>query len=136
VSGSEQRTGEPQAGPPRRTRVVRQWWYVLLLAPFAATLVPPVFAREQPSIGGWPFFYWWQFAWVVITALIVALVYRVTTRREPRVSAVDPIDHPTTRVDPTRTHGQPPANPSHPPANPPKPPAHPGDTSAGPPNPS
>jgi heme exporter protein D len=57
---------------------------VLLLAPFAATLVPPFYAREQPSIGGWPFFYWWQFAWVVITALIVAVVYRVTTRREVR----------------------------------------------------
>lgn len=60
---------------------VRRGWYVLLVLPFVATLVPPIYAREQPAIGGWPFFYWWQFAWVIITALILAFVYRMTTAR-------------------------------------------------------
>jgi uncharacterized membrane protein len=64
-------------------RPVRRVWYLLLLLPFAATLVPALYAREEPSIGGWPFFYWWQFAWVVITAIILAVVYRVTTERVP-----------------------------------------------------
>lgn len=66
-----------------RVRPVRRVWYLLLLLPFAATLVPALYAREEPSIGGWPFFYWWQFAWVVITAIILAVVYRVTAERVP-----------------------------------------------------
>jgi hypothetical protein len=63
-------------------RPAHRGWYVLLLLPFAATLVPPFYARVHPKIGAWPFFYWWQFAWVVVTALILAVVYRVTTRRD------------------------------------------------------
>ncbi|MGH9102283.1 MAG: DUF3311 domain-containing protein, partial [Acidimicrobiales bacterium] len=47
------------------------------------TLVPPFYARETPKVGGWPFFYWWQFAWIVVTAIIVAVVYRLTTERVP-----------------------------------------------------
>jgi Protein of unknown function (DUF3311) len=80
--GTDKRGGTGTRGG-KRMRPVRRVWYLLLLLPFAATLVPPVYAREEPSIGGWPFFYWWQFAWVVITAIIVAVVYRVTTERVP-----------------------------------------------------
>jgi hypothetical protein len=80
--GTDKRGGDGTGGG-KRTRAVRRVWYLLLLLPFAATLVPPIYAREKPSIGGWPFFYWWQFAWVVITAIIVAIVYRITTERVP-----------------------------------------------------
>lgn len=66
----------------RPKRPVRRGWYVLLLLPFVATLIPPIYARVHPMLGAWPFFYWWQFAWVVVTALILAFVYRVTTRRD------------------------------------------------------
>lgn len=75
----------PDGGSPTRTRAhaVRRWWYVLLLLPFVGTLVPPFYARLEPSVGGWPFFYWWQFAWIVVTALLLAFVYHVTTERVP-----------------------------------------------------
>jgi uncharacterized membrane protein len=66
----------------RAKQPVRRGWYVLLLLPFVATLVPPIYARVHPKLGAWPFFYWWQFAWVVVTAVILAFVYRVTTRRD------------------------------------------------------
>jgi hypothetical protein len=55
-----------------------RWWYLLLLAPFAGLLYPPLYARENPEIFGFPFFYWYQFAWVIVTALITAMIYRVT----------------------------------------------------------
>jgi hypothetical protein len=78
-------TGQPSPGgrAPRPTakRPVRRIWYLLLVLPFVATLVPPFYARIGPKAGPWPFFYWWQFAWIVITALILAVVYRLTTRR-------------------------------------------------------
>jgi uncharacterized protein DUF3311 len=60
----------------------RRWWYALLLTPFAGLLYPPLYARESPDLFGFPFFYWYQFAWVVVTALLTALVYRATRSRE------------------------------------------------------
>jgi hypothetical protein len=33
-----------------------------------------------PEFFGLPFFYWYQFAWVPITALITGIVYRKTVK--------------------------------------------------------
>jgi uncharacterized membrane protein YhaH (DUF805 family) len=52
-----------------------QWWLVLLLAPFIGVLWVPFFNRVYPQIWGVPFFFWYQFLWVVISALVTALVY-------------------------------------------------------------
>jgi hypothetical protein len=59
-----------------------RWWYLLLVAPFAGLLYPPLYARANPELFGFPFFYWYQFAWVIVTALITALVYRATRPRD------------------------------------------------------
>ncbi|MDQ6823479.1 MAG: DUF3311 domain-containing protein [Candidatus Eremiobacteraeota bacterium] len=56
-------------------------WYWLLIVPFVATLWPPFYARHDPVLWGFPFFYWYQLLWVVITALIVWIVYVMTTER-------------------------------------------------------
>ena len=53
-------------------------WYLLLLLPFAGLLYPPLYATEDPELFGFPFFYWYQFAWVPVTALITYFVYRKT----------------------------------------------------------
>ena len=54
-------------------------WLWLLVVPFAALLFPGLYARSEPSLAGVPFFYWYQFAWVFISAGLTALVY-VRTR--------------------------------------------------------
>ncbi|MBF6589726.1 MAG: DUF3311 domain-containing protein [Ktedonobacterales bacterium] len=57
----------------------KQLWLLLLLIPFIATLWMPFYAREQPELaGGIPFFYWYLFLWVILSALLTALVYRMT----------------------------------------------------------
>jgi len=56
----------------------RRWWYWLLVIPFAATLVPPIYARYDPVLFGFPFFYWYQIAWIAISAGIVYVVYART----------------------------------------------------------
>ena len=61
-----------QDGTGRRGRGA-MW---LLLLPFAALLVPPLYAHETPHIWGIPFFYWYQAVWLIITAGITTLVYR------------------------------------------------------------
>jgi hypothetical protein len=53
-------------------------WYVLLLFPLVGLLYPPLYSRETPDLFGFPFFYWYQFAWVPVTALLTYFVYRMT----------------------------------------------------------
>jgi Protein of unknown function (DUF3311) len=53
-------------------------WYLLLLIPLVALLYPPLYDQRDPELFGFPFFYWYQFAWVPLTAGITYFVYRVT----------------------------------------------------------
>src|SRR5947209_3538428 len=62
-------------------RPVRRWAYVLLLAPFVGTLWVSTYSSQKPRLFGFPFFYWYQFAWVIAGAGITAFVYLVTTPR-------------------------------------------------------
>ncbi len=66
----------PQEVPPRPRR---EWpWYVLLAAPFVGTLWPGFYNSTEPSLGGVPFFYWYQFSWIAIGAALTAIVYLAT----------------------------------------------------------
>jgi hypothetical protein len=59
-------------------RSVWSWWYLLFLIQFIAVLWPPFYNRLEPTLAGIPFFYWYQFAWVIIGAVLTAIVYFVT----------------------------------------------------------
>jgi hypothetical protein len=64
--------------PPPRGRRARAGWYGLLALPFVG-LLAPVYLTATPSLGGFPFFYWYQFAWLIATAILTWIVY-VKTR--------------------------------------------------------
>jgi len=49
---------------------------LFLLFPFIGLLWIPFYNKEFPSILGFPFFYWYQFMWVPLTALIIWIVYK------------------------------------------------------------
>jgi hypothetical protein len=53
------------------------WARLLLLLPFIAMLWVASYNSAEPSIGGIPFFYWYQLLWVLLGAAIVAFVYIV-----------------------------------------------------------
>jgi hypothetical protein len=53
----------------------RSWILVLLLIPFIVMLWPPFYNFREPVLFGFPFFYWFQLLWVIITAIITAVVY-------------------------------------------------------------
>lgn len=75
----------------RRARI----WYLLLLIPFVGLLFPGWYAREDPALFGFPFFYWYQFMWVVLTSLLTAVVYERTRdlpRRARREGEAPPSD--------------------------------------------
>jgi hypothetical protein len=63
-------------GEPRRKRSSSWMW--LLLIPYPAVLWVPFYNMVEPRILGFPFFYAYQMAFVVITAVLTAFVYFVT----------------------------------------------------------
>jgi hypothetical protein len=56
-------------------------WYALLLVPFVGTLWVPFYDDLEPRVAGVPYFYWYQFLWIAIGAVITGVVYFAT--REP-----------------------------------------------------
>lgn len=54
----------------------RSPWVLLLVLPYLALCFPQVYARNRPVLWGFPFFYWYQFAWVIIASGLLAIVYR------------------------------------------------------------
>jgi membrane protein implicated in regulation of membrane protease activity len=66
---------------PRERQRASRVWYLLLLLPFIGLLWPPFYAKDAPRLGGFPFFYWYQFLWVLIAAVLTAVVYWATTPR-------------------------------------------------------
>lgn len=60
----------------------RRGWYFLLVLPFVGTLIPPLYNHTAPAFMGLPFFYWYQLAWVIVTAALLGFVVLMT--REDR----------------------------------------------------
>jgi len=54
----------------------RRVWYVILFIPFFVAVWVPLYNRVEPALFGIPFFYWFQFVWIVVAAIVTALAYR------------------------------------------------------------
>jgi hypothetical protein len=74
MTGDGDRLSERRASVPAKRR--RGSW--LLLLPFLALLVPPLYAHDSPRVFGIPFFYWYQAVWLLLTAVITTVCYRRT----------------------------------------------------------
>lgn len=57
-----------------------RWYYILLFVPLVLLWVP-FYNRIEPRLAGVPFFYWYQMAWVVITALLTWIVWQLDRGR-------------------------------------------------------
>jgi hypothetical protein len=63
---------------PRRSD--RSRWNWLLLVPIVAPLLVPLYNHLDPTLFGWPRFYWLQLAFVALGVATTSLVYRMTRR--------------------------------------------------------
>ena len=54
------------------------WWYLLFVVQYAVILWPPLYNKAEPAVLGVPFFYWFQLAWVIVSAGFTAVVYFAT----------------------------------------------------------
>jgi hypothetical protein len=77
--GGADASRSPEAPKKRETSRGLYW---LLLVPFLGVLFPWIYNTDSPELFGIPFFWWYQMAWVPISAVLTVLVYRGTTRRE------------------------------------------------------
>ncbi len=51
---------------------------LLILVPWIfIVFIAPLYNRSSPELGGWPFLWWYLFAWVFIQPIITYLVYRI-----------------------------------------------------------
>jgi Protein of unknown function (DUF3311) len=69
-------TGESMSERSRRTGW--SWWYLLFVVQVAAVVWPPLYNRVEPAWIGMPFFYWYQLLWVIVGAVLTAIVYFAT----------------------------------------------------------
>jgi hypothetical protein len=69
----------PPAGvAPQRSD--RSPWNWLLLFPIVVPLLVPLYNKVEPTVFGWPLFYWLQLAFVALGVLSTSIVYRMTRR--------------------------------------------------------
>ena len=50
-------------------------WNLLLLIPFIAVLWVPFYNSVEPALWDIPFFYWYQFLWVILTSALIIWVH-------------------------------------------------------------
>ncbi|HEX4698120.1 MAG TPA: DUF3311 domain-containing protein [Actinomycetes bacterium] len=50
----------------------------MLVLPFIGVLIPAFYNKQDPELGGVPFFYWYQMLWIVISVAVTIIVYRAT----------------------------------------------------------
>ncbi|HZZ95541.1 MAG TPA: DUF3311 domain-containing protein [Jatrophihabitantaceae bacterium] len=70
--------GAPSTRPlPAATKVAVG---VLLAIPLVALALVPTYSHETPALWGFPFFYWYQLLWVILTPLFTWSAYLVIAR--------------------------------------------------------
>ncbi len=70
---------------------------VLLLIPIVALMWVPLYARETPKLFDFPFFIWYQFAWVFLCSAMTWTAFKLTlsARAPRRTTDVTPVSAPT-----------------------------------------
>jgi hypothetical protein len=61
-------------------RIPHRLW--LLVLPFVGLLWVPFYNFRDPMLFGFPFFYWYQLAWVPVTALLTWIAYRTYSHED------------------------------------------------------
>ncbi|WP_327353524.1 DUF3311 domain-containing protein [Streptomyces sp. NBC_01304] len=75
-----------ESGSPEVTRPapvvtpVRVVIALCLFAPFVAMLWVGSYAKTEPTVGGIPFFYWYQMLWVLISTVLTMTAYTLWNR--------------------------------------------------------
>jgi uncharacterized protein DUF3311 len=70
----------PDAASKRLPTGVAVGVAVLLAIPVLALLLVTIYAKDGPQLWGFPFFYWYQFAWVFLASGFTYAAYALIRR--------------------------------------------------------
>jgi len=73
---------EPNGPKTGGRRKGQRGWLLLLVLPYLGLCFPELYVRTRPIVFGFPFFYWYQFAWILGTTAILWVFYRRTRRTD------------------------------------------------------
>ncbi|TML02384.1 MAG: DUF3311 domain-containing protein [Actinobacteria bacterium] len=59
-------------------------WRILLIVPLVALLIGPLYAGRRPDFLGIAFFYWYEFAAMIVSVWITFIVTEPSSRRRAR----------------------------------------------------
>ena len=76
----------PEEGPPTTDKTKMAIAAVLLLIPSVALMWVPSYAKADPELFGFPFFFWYQFLWVFICSALTWTAYRLTLSARGRTT--------------------------------------------------
>jgi hypothetical protein len=100
ISGPEPGGRDPElnATDPRwRLTPTKYAVAVILLIGVVVPLLVPTYDQKEPRLFGFPFFYWYQLAWVFIAAGLCAVSYLLLKRERAAYRR----DHPEQQTRPT-----------------------------------
>ncbi|HET9171470.1 MAG TPA: DUF3311 domain-containing protein [Actinospica sp.] len=67
--------GGTTTAPPGIITPLRLFATFCVLAPTVAVIAVPTYNSATPRLGGFPFFYWYQLLWVVLTGVLMVAAY-------------------------------------------------------------
>jgi Na+/proline symporter len=67
---------------------------VLLVVAVVVPLLVSTYAKADPHLWGFPFFYWYQLLWVFISAILVSIAYRLVSAEERKRRAAQGLADP------------------------------------------
>jgi len=59
---------------------------ILLAIPLVAILWVPFYGKKTPELWGFPFFYWYQLLWVLLTGVFTSAAHRVIHNARKRAA--------------------------------------------------
>ena len=68
----------PEEGVPPTDKRKMALAGVLLMIPIVVLLWVPHYAKVEPTLFGFPFFFWYQFLWVFICSALTWTAYKLT----------------------------------------------------------
>lgn len=79
-------TDESRGGlePPPTNKGLLAAAGVCLLIPLVALMWVGSYARETPRLWGFPFFFWYQFLWVILCSALTYAAHRLVLAARPR----------------------------------------------------
>nr|WP_239062721.1 DUF3311 domain-containing protein [Streptomyces sp. SID13031] len=64
----------------------------MLAVSVVVPLLVSTYAKDEPRLWGFPFFYWYQLLWVFVSAITVSISYQLVMREERRRRAAAGLD--------------------------------------------